>query len=79
MAKRWVRLLGSLVVAVLVGLGVRSLVLPARSACVFLEYEEGEAWERAPENPLFEGGSLAFAGPSRSSSAVKTWAHGTRS
>ncbi len=62
MAKRWARVLGALLVAVLVGLGIRSLLLPAQSACVFLEYGEGASWERAPESPLFESGDLAFAG-----------------
>jgi hypothetical protein len=59
---RWLRVLGALVVAVVVGLGIRSLLLPAQSACVFLEYAESAAWERAPDSPLFRGGELSFAG-----------------
>ena len=62
MTKRWPRDLGALLVAVLVGLGIRSFLLPAHSAFVFLDYAEGVSWEAAPESKLFEGGDLAFAG-----------------
>ena len=47
---------------VLVGFGIRSSLLPAQTACVFLEYAEGSSWERAPESPLFRDGDLEFAG-----------------
>ena len=29
---------------------------------MFLEYADDDAWERAPESPLFQDGDLAFAG-----------------
>jgi len=62
MSKRWPRYLGALLVAVLVGLGIRSFLLPAHSAFVFLDYAEGVSWEGAPESQLFDDGDLAFAG-----------------
>ena len=57
-----IRLLGGLLVVLLVGFTIRSNLLPAQSACVFLEYAEGSSWERAPESPLFQEGNIAFAG-----------------
>ncbi len=60
--KRWlVRCLGGLVFLALVGFGIRSLLLPAQTACVFLDYADGTSWARAPESPLFWGGTLDFA------------------
>ena len=47
---------------VLVGFGIRSLLLPAQTAFVFLQYAEGSSWERAPQSPLFQDGDLEFAG-----------------
>jgi hypothetical protein len=47
---------------VLVGFGIRSILLPAQTACVFLEYVEGSSWEGAPQRPLFQDGDVAFAG-----------------
>ena len=46
----------------LIGFWIRSSLLPAQTACVFLEYAEGSSWERAPQSPLFENGTLEFAG-----------------
>ncbi len=61
--KRWVlRLLGGLFVLLLIGFVVRSALLPAETACVFLDYEEGASWVRAPESPLFQDHELEFAG-----------------
>jgi hypothetical protein len=45
---------------VLVVIGVRSLLLPAQTAFVFLQYAEGSSWERAPQSPLFQDGDLEF-------------------
>ena len=61
--KRWaVRLSLGLLVLLLAGYGIRTIMLPAQSAAVFVEYGEGASWQPAPESPLFENGQLEFAG-----------------
>ena len=61
--KRWaVRLAVGLLVLVLAGYGIRSILLPAASAAVFVEYREDASWKPAPESPLFQGGQIEFAG-----------------
>jgi hypothetical protein len=61
--KRWpARLLLGLLVLLLAGYGIRSIMLPAQSAAVFIEYAQDSGWQPAPESPLFENGQLEFAG-----------------
>ena len=61
--KRWtVRLSLGLLVLLLAGYGIRSIMLPAQSAAVFVKYGEGSSWQPAPESPLFLNGQLEFAG-----------------
>lgn len=61
--KRWtVRLSLGLLVLLLAGVGIRSILLPAASAAVFVQYGEGASWQPAPESPLFRDGQIAFAG-----------------
>ena len=61
--KRWaVRLSVGLLVLVLAGYGIRSILLPAASAAVFVEYREDASWQPAPESPLFQNGQIEFAG-----------------
>lgn len=61
--RRWtVRLSLGLLVLLLAGYGIRSIMLPARSAAVFVEYGEGASWQPAPESALFKDGELRFAG-----------------
>ncbi len=62
-AKRWsVRVFLGLIVLLLVGYGIRNVMLPAQSAAVFVQYDEGSSWPPAPMNPLFQNGQLEFAG-----------------
>ena len=61
--KRWTLRLGlGLLVLLLAGYGIRSTLLPAQSAAVFVQYDEGASWQPAPESPLFQSGQLEFAG-----------------
>ncbi len=61
--KSWVgRLFLGMLVLLLVGYGIRSIMLPAQSAAVFLKYAEGSYWQPAPQSPLFQEGQLEFAG-----------------
>ena len=61
--RRWmVRLSLGLLVLLLVGYGIRSMMLPAQSAAVFIEYDEGASWQPAPESALFQNAELKFAG-----------------
>ena len=61
--KRWtIRLLLGLLVLLVAGYAIRSMVLPAKSAAVFVKYDEGVSWRPAPENPLFQNGQVVFAG-----------------
>jgi hypothetical protein len=61
--KRWpARLVLGLLVLLLAGYGIRSIMLPAQSAAVFIEYAQDSGWQPAPESPLFENGQLEFAG-----------------
>lgn len=61
--KRWVvRLSLGLLVLLVAGIGIRSIVLPAASAAVFVEYREDASWQPAPESPLFRNGQIEFAG-----------------
>ncbi len=62
MKRRAVRLSLGLLVLLLAGYGIRTIMLPAQSAAVFVEYGEGASWQPAPESPLFENGQLEFAG-----------------
>ena len=41
---------------------IRSVLLPARTAGLFLDYVEGADWVPAPQNSLFDGGDIEFAG-----------------
>ncbi len=62
-AKRWsVRVFLGLIVLILVGYGIRNIMLPAQSAAVFVQYDEGSSWPPAPMSPLFQTGQLEFAG-----------------
>ena len=61
--KRWtIRLSLSLLVVLLAGYAVRSIMLPAQSVAVFVEYGEGSSWRPAPESALYRNGQLEFAG-----------------
>ncbi len=61
--KRWtIRLSLGLLVLLVAGYAIRSLVLPAQSAAVFVKYAEDASWPPAPESPLFQNGQLVFAG-----------------
>ena len=61
--KRWtIRASLSLLVLLLAGYGIRSIMLPARSAAVFVEYGDGSSWQPASESPLFQNGQVEFAG-----------------
>ena len=61
--KTWViRLLLGLLILLAVAYLVRSSLLPARTAGLFLDYAEGADWIPAPQNPLFEDGNIEFAG-----------------
>ena len=61
--KRWtIRLSLGLLVLLVAGYAIRSMVLPAQSAAVFVKYAEDASWQPAPENPLFQNGQLVFAG-----------------
>ena len=61
--KRWtIRVSVSLLVLLLAGYGIRSFMLPAQSAAVFVEYGDGLSWQPAPESPLFQNGQIEFAG-----------------
>ena len=61
--KRWtIRLSLGLLVLLVAGYAIRSMVLPAQSTAVFVEYDEGVSWRPAPENPLFQNGQVVFAG-----------------
>lgn len=61
--KRWaVRLSLGLLVLLVAGIGIRSIMLPAASAAVFVEYREDASWQPAPESPLFQDGQIEFAG-----------------
>ena len=61
--KRWaVRLSLGLLVLLLAGYGIRSMMLPAASAAVFVKYGEGAPWKPAPESALFHDGQIEFAG-----------------
>ena len=61
--KRWtLRLALGLLVVLLAGYGIRSILLPAQSAAVFVQYDEGASWQPAPESSLFENGQIEFAG-----------------
>ncbi len=57
-----VRVAVGLPVLLLAGYGIRSMMLPAASAAVFVKYGEGASWQPAPEGPLFQDGQIAFAG-----------------
>ncbi len=56
------RLFLGLIVLLLVGYGIRSIMLPAQSAAVFVTYAEGSSRQPAPASPLFQNGQLEFAG-----------------
>ena len=61
--KRWtIRLSLGLLVLLLGGYGIRSIMLPAQSAAVFVEYGDGLSWQPAPESPVFQNGQIGFAG-----------------
>lgn len=61
--KRWTaRLSLGLLLLLLAGYVIRGALLPAESAAAFVEYVEGSSWKPAPDNPLYEGGRLEFAG-----------------
>ena len=61
--KTWViRLLLGLLILLALAYLVRSSLLPARTAGLFLDYAEGADWIPAPQNPLFEDGNIEFAG-----------------
>ena len=61
--KRWaIRLFLGMLVLILAAYGIRSFVLPAQSAAVFLKYAVGSPWQPATQNPLFRDGRLDFAG-----------------
>ena len=61
--KRWTtRISLGLLVLLVAGYAIRSMVLPAKSAAVFVKYDEDASWRPAPENPLFQNGQLVFAG-----------------
>ena len=61
--KRWtIRLSLGLLVLLVAGYAIRSMVLPAQSAAVFVKYAEDASWQPAPESPLFQNGQLVFAG-----------------
>ena len=61
--KRWTtRISLGLLVLLVAGYAIRSMVLPAKSAAVFVKYDEGASWRPALENPLFQNSQLVFAG-----------------
>jgi hypothetical protein len=61
--KTWaIRLLLGLLILLALAYLVRSSLLPAGTAGLFLDYAEGADWIPAPENPLFDGGNIEFAG-----------------
>lgn len=49
------------VLVLLVAVGVRNLLLPDRTALVFLDYGDSVNWVPAPENSLFDEGELDWA------------------
>jgi hypothetical protein len=56
-AKRWsARVFLGLIVLLLVGYGIRNIMLPAQSVAVFVQYGEGSSWPPAPMSPLFQNG-----------------------
>jgi hypothetical protein len=61
--KTWaIRLLLGLLILLALAYLVRSSLLPARTVGLFLDYVEGAEWIPAPQNLLFDGGSIEFAG-----------------
>ena len=61
--QRWIlRLSLGLVILLLAVSGIRSSILPAQSAAIFLKYAEASSWQPAPLSPLFQHGQLDFAG-----------------
>jgi len=61
--KSWaVGFLIALIVLLLAAYSIRSYMMPAQSAAVFIAYAEGSSWQPAIQNPLFQGGQLEFAG-----------------
>ena len=60
---RWAfRLSLGLLLLLLAGYGIRTGMLPAESAAVFVKYGEGASWKPAPESALFQTGQIEFAG-----------------
>jgi hypothetical protein len=57
-----IRLLIGLLILLAIAYLARSSLLPARTAGLFLDYAEGVDWIPAPQNPLFDGGNIEFAG-----------------
>ena len=57
-----IRLLIGLLILLALAYLVRSSLVPARTAGLFLDYAEGADWIPAPQNPLFNGGNIEFAG-----------------
>ena len=61
--KRWtIRLSLGLLGVLLTGLVIRTIMLPAASAAVFIQYNQGASWPAAAQSPLFAGGDIEFAG-----------------
>ena len=61
--KRWaLRLSLGLLVLLLAGYGIRTGMLPAESAAVFVKYGEGASRNPAPESALFQTSQIEFAG-----------------
>lgn len=59
---RAIRFLIGLLILLAIAYLARSSLLPARTAGLFLDYAEGVDWIPAPQNPLFDGGNIEFAG-----------------
>ncbi|MAC37748.1 MAG: hypothetical protein CME47_09710 [Halieaceae bacterium] len=57
-----IRLLIGLLMLLATAYAIRSVLLPARTAGLFLDYVEGADWVPAPQNSLFDGGNIEFAG-----------------